>query len=161
MVPRHGPGDVAVTQEPMAPQGWEAQGRVCHLRKRATQKKALKVEVTVVLRDGTSHTLPALVDTGAEYNLCNPKSLCTDQWEDSHAPIVLLAANESVVKGGDLELQTTLEVKGRTKSTGDPRTFRFHASFYQADIGTPLILSYDWLARHGMVVDGGYLVLGT
>ena len=25
------------------------------------------------LRDGTRHTLPALVDTGAEFNLCNPR----------------------------------------------------------------------------------------
>ena len=101
-VPREGPDswDVAIPLQSDAPLGCAPHSRVCHLRRRATQKKALKVEVTVVLRDGTRYTLPALVDTGAEYNLCNPKWLCTDQWEDSHAPDVLLAANESVVKGG-------------------------------------------------------------
>ena len=111
--------DVDVPHEP------ESQGRVCHLRKRSTLRKALKVEVTVVRRDGTRHTLPALVDTGAKYNLCNPKCLETDQWEESPNPIVLLAVNESVVKGGNLELQTMLEVRGRTKPIEGTKTFTF------------------------------------
>ena len=93
-------------------------GRVCHLHKRITHNRALQIPVTLVLKDGTRHTLTALVDTGAEYNLCHPGHMPTSLWEESPNPLVLLAANESVVTGGNLELPATVGAQGGAGSEG-------------------------------------------
>ena len=125
---------------------------MCHLRRKPSLSKALRISVTVIPRDGSRHTLKALIDTGAEYNLCNPQRLSTTLWEVSPNPIVLLAANESVVAGGSLELTTRVEMQVHTKGGTGLETLTLPATFYQAEVGTPLILSYGWLAEHGIIV---------
>ena len=153
-VPSDSPEDwMAPTSSSSTPDVVNTGSPVCHLRSlKGSHQRALKVMVTVLLSDGSRHELPALVDTGAEYNLCNPRHLRTDLWQRSERPITLLAANESVVTGGSMELLATLEFKGRARSLGRPKTIPMGSSFYQADVGAPIILSYGWLARNGIVV---------
>ena len=126
---------------------------MCHLR-RLEPERALKVRVQLHLGDGSVHSALALVDTGAEYNLCNPRDVRTTQWRAAAVPIRLVAANDNVMEGGSQELSTHMHIQGWGATTGDcgPREVRLPATFYQAEVGAPLILSYSWMVDQGVVV---------
>ena len=124
----------------------------CQLRV-VSRKKALKVRVVVQLMDGSKHSLLALVDTGSEYNLCRKELFSAEHWTTSEQPVTFLAANHSVVPGGEKEVHTIVHLVGRLAAGKVTREVRLPARFYGAEIGVDLILSYSWLAQHQVLVD--------
>ena len=150
-----------LTEEP-AKVPMESPRPECQLRV-VGKKKALKVAVTVQLADATVYHLQALVDTGSEFNLCRKGLFSAEHWTPSTQPVTFLAANQSVVPGGEEEVQTQLHFSGALASGSLTKRVQLPASFYGADIGVDLILSYSWLAQHGVLVspkDGALFVLG-
>ena len=125
--------------------------KLCHLRT-IGRRKALTIRVTLRLQDDSKRQLQALVDTGSEFNLCNRKLFDTDQWNPAVRPVTFVAANQSVVPGGEDEIQTTLDLKGRLKDKVESQSCELAATFYGADIGVDLILSYNWLMEHDIMV---------
>ena len=119
----------------------------------------LLVEVLVTFTDQSTTTLQALVDTGAEVSLINPKWVPAGLFFDSPKPIRLGVANSHLLLGGKRQTQLTLTFMGRDQDTGKRADLSFPLSAYDADVVSDLILSYGWLAlchalpdprRHGV-----------
>ena len=58
------------------------------------------VQATMVLPDGTTKTILALVDTGAQVNLVNPNGINQEFFAPSKKPVKLGAANSLKLQGG-------------------------------------------------------------
>ena len=124
----------------------------------------LKVEVQVTWADGSTKTLQALVDTGAELNLINPKLLDPSLFSLSPKPIRLGMANSNILLGGTRQVTMNLTFAGVDMDTGHIQEVTMPVTAYDGEVVVDLILSYGWLAeqdilinprRHGMHFMGG------
>ena len=98
----------------------------------------------------------ALVDTGAEFNLCNQRLLPSVVWQKAPTPVRLMAANGSVVPGADVTLDVRLVMNGKPQSFSAPtRGYNVPATIYGADIRENLILSYSWMLEKNVLVIQG------
>ena len=107
-------------------------------------ERALKFRVQLHLSVGSVHSALALVDTGAECNLCNPRDVGTTQWRAAAVPISLITTNDNVMEGGSQELSTYMHLQGWGSTSDDscPEEVWLPATFHQAEVGAPLILFY-------------------
>lgn len=94
----------------------------------------------------------ALVDTGAEVNLVRRDLVPAEFFRKADKPIRFMAANQTLVSGGQQELVGALLVQGADPDLGTPSTITFPIVCFDADIGVDLILSYEWMASMGMDV---------
>ena len=95
--------------------------------------------------------LKVLVDSGAQVSLINRNLVDADCWEDDIPTVRFKAANQTYLPGGDRGLNASLTMKGRTEH-GKSYALNFPALLYGAEIQADVILSYPWLAAHGMAV---------
>ena len=123
----------------------------------------LKVKVTVEWMDGSRKELEALVDTGAEVNLINPKLMDSALFTPSSRPVRLGVANSLLLKGGGREATMSLTFQGVDLDTGKNVRMSLPLTAYDGDVVCDLILSYGWLAqndilinprRHGLLLQG-------
>ena len=111
----------------------------------------LKVEVLATFSDGSSHTLQALVDTGAEVNLINPKWVHNDLFYLSPKPIRLGAANSHLLEGGKRQTNILLTFHGHCLDSGNSIDLSLPFTAYDADVICDIILSYGWLAENNII----------
>ena len=111
----------------------------------------LKVPVLVNFADGFSATLQALVDTGAEFSLINPKCIDASLLNPSLKPIRLGVANSHRLSGGQIEATMTLTFDGMDVESGQRCQKTLPLQAYDAEVVCDLILSYGWMAEHNFV----------
>ena len=113
-----------------------------------TEEEVLRIPMMVILPQGQRHFVKALVDTGAEFNLCNQRLLPSVVWQKAPTPVRLMAANGSVVPGGDVTLDVRLVMNGKPQSFSAPtRGYNVPATIYGADITEDSIISYSWMVE--------------
>ena len=101
--------------------------------------------------DGTCQHLHALVDTGAEVSLINPKWVNPSLFTPSPKPIRLGVANSHLLEGGKRQASMTLTFFGRDMDTGHRTDLAIPFTAYDADVVCDIILSYGWLASNNIL----------
>ena len=93
------------------------------------------------------------MDTGSEHCLIRPGIVESGCFRVAKRPIRFVAANNSAMEGGNLEVEGMLCFHGKESESKKVREFRFSITFYLAEITVDAILSYRWLAEQGMTVN--------
>ena len=102
---------------------------------------------------GERFPLKVLVDTGSEHCLIRPEIVHSSCFNVAKRPIRFVAANNSAMEGGNLEVEGVLCFHGKESESKSFREFQFPVAFYLAGITVDAIISYRWLAEQGMVVN--------
>ena len=122
----------------------------------------LKVAIQATFVNGTTKTLQALVDTGAEVSLINPPLVDPTLFEPSPNPVRLGVANSHSLPGGQRQVFMTLTFDATDPDTTAKRIVSLPCMAYDADVVCDMILSYHWMAesnvvphprRHGMFIN--------
>ena len=79
----------------------------------------LKVTVLVTWADGTTQNMEALVDTGAEVNLVNPRVVSQNLLLPSKKPVRLVVANSHLLQGGAREVSMELTLTATQLDTAN------------------------------------------
>ena len=87
-----------------------------------------------------------LVDTGSEVNLVRRELLARDYFRIALRPMRFLAANQTTLTGGRMELAGTLEFDGVDPDSRERRVLSLPIVGYDADIQVDMIVSFEWLA---------------
>ena len=138
---------------------------VCNaLTRNAREPTRLLLQAQVECPSGKRVSVVALVDTGCEVNLVRRGLIQESEFSVTRNPLRFLAANKTVVPGGDRELECTLVFTGLDQDTKVATPVSIPSSFYDAEIGVDAIFAYEWMARskidivphrHGVVVRRG------
>jgi len=126
--------------------GWKA---VVHTRevKSLEGNRQLVIWTKARHQGGEDLMLQALIDTGAEANLIRFGILPSHCMMESKNPIALITADGTHMRGGRREVALQLCFStmpmGRKRST----SWCTQATFYEADIGADINLSYPWLEQ--------------
>ena len=109
----------------------------------------LSIQLTVPC--GETITGIALLDTGAEYNLCWSSFIPHGCCDVSQKPLRFLAADQTSLVGGKRQLQAHV-LMGCLDDQG-PR-LQHHMTFelYEADIQSDISLSYSWMVEHQVMI---------
>ena len=103
-------GETEVQPEDKVPVSVER--RKCRLSV-VSMKKALRIELVLLLGTGEIYQLRELVEKSAEFNLCNRSLLPIEGWRMIERPVTFVAANQSLVCGGEEDISCELEFMGR------------------------------------------------
>ena len=113
----------------------------------------LKIPVLVTWGDGTSQNMEALVDTGAEVNLVNPKLINSQLFTPSSRPVRLGVANSHLLQGGSREVNMDITFTAIQFDTAKQVAVVLPCTAYDGEVTCDLILSYGWLAEHHILVN--------
>ncbi len=103
--------------------------------------------------DGSTHTLQALVDTGAEVNLIHPKWVSAQLFYPSPKTIRLGVANSHLLEGGKRQVNMLLTFQGHSPDSGNNVDLILPFTAYDTDIFCDIILSYGGLAENNIVLN--------
>ena len=103
--------------------------------------------------DGSSKKILALLDTGAEVNLVNPRVMDPHLFQTASRPVKLGVAKSHLLKGGGRETTMVLTLAGMELDTGREQDISLPVTAYDGEVVSDLILSYGWLAEHQAVVN--------
>ena len=125
-----------------------------HLRAGAplTPNSRLTIPVTFTTDCGTKRAISLLVDTGSEVNLIRENLLPPDCFSPAEHPIRMTAANHSSLSGGQLVVTGTVSFEGTDIDSKIRVNSDHRIVCYDADIAADMIVSYEWLATHGIDV---------
>ena len=106
----------------------------------------LLVQAHLAVPGLTPIPLVMLVDTGSEVNLVRRQLLSRDYFRIALKPMRFLAANQTTLMGGKMELAGHLELDGVDMDTRGRRVLSLPVVAYDADICVDMIISFEWLA---------------
>ena len=113
---------------------------------------SLHIRLALGTHTGSQHILTALIDTGAEYNLCRKGLLPDAAWRKADKPLHFYAADNTTLAGGDRQVTAALTLHGQQLHGQGTHVFTFGADLYEAYIQKDIILSYTWMAQHAIMV---------
>ena len=115
----------------------------------------LKLAVEATFADSSTKSIQALVDTGAEVNLINPRLVESHLFTPSPKPVRLGVANSHILLGGKRQVTMTLTMSAKEVDTGKLATLALPFTAYDAELVCDMILSYRWLAEHQVILNPG------
>ena len=115
--------------------------------------RKLKLLARVHFPNGIVRDLDALVDTGAEINIINPKFVPRDIFQPAKRPLKVGMANAVCLKGGKREASFTIALKGLDVDSRQGVEIRIPTVAYDGEMVCDLILSYAWLAQQNALVN--------
>ena len=101
---------------------------------------------------GFTTTMNALIDTGSDINLIKRGLVPTSHLSPPGRQICILAANNMTFGGDHHQFKGWITVQGRPIPSHLQDTTNIPLTAYDADIDVDAILSYGWLATHGINV---------
>ena len=103
---------------------------------------------------GSTYTVRALVDTGAEVNVIRGGIIPEEDLVTLERPWRLTAANQQSIVGGDKEARVVLCLAGVEVDTKKECGLKIPTTFLVADLGkVDAILSYQWLSDAQLIVN--------
>ena len=103
---------------------------------------------------GSTFTVRALVDTGAEVNVIRSGVIPEGDLITLEHPWRLTAANQQTIVGGDREARVVLRLTGVEVDTKKQCGLKIPTTFLVADLGkVDAILSYNWLSDAHLIVN--------
>ena len=88
------------------------------------------------------------MDTGAEVNVIRQGIIPQELLSLAEVPIMLSAADASALQGGKWGVSGLANLMGNESEAKTPINMQCPIHFYEANIATEAILSYDWLGQH-------------
>jgi hypothetical protein len=113
------------------------------------------LRIAAVLQKDEDRRYQALVllDTGAEVSLIRKGLLPANLFCDAASPFRLIAANNQIVEGGNLEVELAIHFCGVGKGTRTKHVVEMPITLVEAEIDQDLILSYRWMGERGILID--------
>ena len=111
----------------------------------------LKVAVLATFADGSTKTVQALIDTGAEVSLINPRLVDSALFQPSPKPVRLGVANSHRLPGGKRQTVMVLTFEAAGRDTKQKCNISLPCSAYDAEVVCDMILSYKWMAENNVV----------
>lgn len=108
----------------------------------------LLMDMDVAYPRGDLVAMKILVDTGAQVNLVRSNLVPPEFLKMAKDPVRLLAANNSVLFGGDKTVEIELHFQEEREGILSSNPLCFRAEFYVAEIDVDMILSYPWLRQN-------------
>ena len=120
-----------------------------------SQPKLRKLNLLAHLHfpNGAVKEVEALVDTGAEINIINPKFVPDGAFENAKKPLRVGMANAVCLKGGKREASFALALRGVDIDSRQGVEIRVPTTAYDGEMVCDLILSYAWLAQQNVLVN--------
>ena len=112
----------------------------------------LSVPACLVLCDGTTVYLSALVDAGSEANLIRRGLVHPSHTTPCGPEVKFCAVNQQSLGGNHRRVTGSMVMWGVEQDTGAKKEVSCPIRVFEASIDVDAILSYEWLARQNMVV---------
>ena len=123
----------------------------------------LFVKVALRLADGSMQEIEALIDTGTQVNLLRRGLVPKGFFGPSLFPKRFTTASKKIMEGGLTDLHCSMLMWGVDVDTCERALVERPVIFYDADLGTEALISYEWLQknnvdvccrRHGLQING-------
>ena len=108
--------------------------------------------MTLHFSDGTSKSISALIDTGAEVNIVRRDLVDPSHFRRTKYPIRLGTANSTRLSGGDHDITVVLGMNGTEVDSKRAVDHRIPCRAYDAAISHDMIISYKWLAENNVIL---------
>ena len=107
----------------------------------------LRILASLHQGDLPGYQASVLIDTGAEASLIRKGLMPASAFRKSANPLRLVAANQSCLPGGHLEVEVDIHLNATDVETKEKRVARIPTILYEAEIDEDIILSYRWMGE--------------
>ena len=116
------------------------------------RNRSLRMRVQCHMPDGKRRTLVALVDSGAEINIIRSDLVGEEFFRQSPEPLNLVSADGRLIPGGKKLVHLGLQFNAVDASGRRHSPITVPTKLYEADIREDLLLGFDWLEKHFMMI---------